>query len=106
MACFVILAGDGPTRRIAPEEAADYSGPGFVWLHVDSLEDVDIAALIGDGDVPDVAASALVATETRPRCDRIGDGAIVNLRGLAEGHNDHNEELVSIRMWVRQGRVN
>jgi zinc transporter len=106
MACTIILAGDGPVRRIAPDEASDYKGSGFVWLHVDSLEEVDVAALIGDGDVPDVAASALVATETRPRCDRIGDGAIVNLRGLAEGHNDHVEELVSIRMWVRAGRVN
>ena len=37
--------------------------------------------LTAQHDIPDVAASALVATETRPRCDRIDDGAIVNLRG-------------------------
>lgn len=106
MSCTVILAGDGPVRRMRPEDAAAYRGPGFVWLHVDSLDEADAAALTGQDDVPDIAAGALVATETRPRCDRIGEGAIVNLRGLAERPHEDSDELVSIRMWVRQGKVN
>jgi zinc transporter len=106
MGCNVILAGDGPVRRVAPEDAAVYSGPGFIWLHVDSLEEADLATLKGQGDIPDVAANALVATETRPRCDQIGDGALVNLRGLAEEDTDDSDRLVSIRMWARQGKVN
>jgi zinc transporter len=57
-------------------------------------------------DIPDVAANALVATETRPRCDRIEDGAIVNLRGPAAQETDDSDRLVSIRMWVRRGKVN
>ena len=52
-------------------------------------------------DIPDVAANALVATETRPRCDRIDDGAIVNLRGLGDAEPDDSDRLVSIRLWVR-----
>jgi zinc transporter len=106
MGCGVILAGDGAIRRITPDEAAAYQGPGFVWLHVDSFDEVDVAALIGQKDVPDVAASALMAMETRPRCDRIGDGALVNLRGPGETPADSTDRLVSIRMWVRKGRVN
>jgi zinc transporter len=106
MACNAILVGDGPVRRVAPEEAATYSGPGFIWLHVDSLEEADLAALKGQGDIPDVAANALVATETRPRCDAIEDGALVNLRGLAETETGDSDRLVSIRMWVRHGKVN
>jgi zinc transporter len=85
---------------------AVYEGSGFIWLHVDSLEEADLAALKGQGDIPDVAANALVATETRPRCDRIEDGALVNLRGPAEVETDDSDRLVSIRMWVRAGRVN
>ncbi|MDB5697547.1 MAG: zinc transporter ZntB, partial [Alphaproteobacteria bacterium] len=53
-----------------------------------------------------VAASALVATETRPRCDRIGDGALLNLRGLGDRPRDNGDRLVSIRLWVRKGKVN
>ena len=105
MACAAILVGDGPVRRVGSDEAAAYRGPGFIWLHFDTLEDADLAALKAQGDVPDVAANALVATETRPRCDRIEDGAIVNLRGPAAVETDDSDRLVSIRMWVRQGRV-
>jgi zinc transporter len=104
MACAVIVAGDGPTRTVSLDEAAAYSGPGLVWLHADSLADADIAALMAE-DVPPIAASALVATETRPRCDRIGDGALVNLRGLGEQPVESSDRLVSIRMWVRGGKV-
>ncbi|WP_332811844.1 zinc transporter ZntB [Sphingomonas sp.] len=106
MGCALFLAGDGPLRRVSAEEAAAYQGPGFVWLHVDRLEDADLPTLTGQGDIPDVAANALVATETRPRCDRIEDGALVNLRGLSDGPRDNGDRLVSIRLWVRKGRVN
>jgi len=104
--CRVILVADGPVRRLTPEEAAAYQGPGFVWLHVDSLDEVDIQALVGQDDVPEIAASALVAMETRPRCDRIDSGALVNLRGPAAVPDDGADSLVSIRMWVRAGKVN
>jgi zinc transporter len=106
VACHAILVGDGPVRRVSSDEVAGYSGSGFIWLHVDTLEEADLAALRGQGDIPDVAAHALVATETRPRCDRIEDGALVNLRGPAEVETDDSDRLVSIRMWVRAGRVN
>ncbi|HKT16232.1 MAG TPA: zinc transporter ZntB [Allosphingosinicella sp.] len=106
MSCSAIVAGDGPVRRLSADEAHAYSGPGFVWLHVSSLEDVDVAALIGEGEVPDVAASALTATETRPRCDRIGEGALINLRGQGKAPEESGDELVSVRMWVRRGKVN
>jgi zinc transporter len=106
MACHAILVGDGPVRRVTSDEVAGYRGSGFIWLHVDTLEEADLAALKGQGDIPDVAANALVATETRPRCDRIEDGALVNLRGPAEIETDDSDRLVSIRMWVRAGRVN
>ena len=106
MGCTAILVGDGPCRRVSSDEAAAYSGRGFIWLHVDTLEEADLAALQGEGDIPEVAAHALVATETRPRCDRIENGALVNLRGPAEVETSDTDRLVSIRMWVRQGRVN
>lgn len=105
MSVRAVLAGDGPAREVPLEEAAGYAGPGFVWIH---LENGDHAKLLGaaGGDIPDVAASALVATETRPRCDRIEDGALINLRGPAAAELDDSDRLVSIRLWARQGRIN
>jgi zinc transporter len=99
-----MLVGDGPVRAVTAEEAALYAGPGFIWVHVDAGTDQELSLLRGN-DIPDVAANALVATETRPRCDRIDEGAIVNLRGPAAEELDDSDRLVSIRMWVRRGKV-
>ncbi|MEA3064966.1 MAG: zinc transporter [Sphingomonadales bacterium] len=105
MSCLALLVGDGPVRAVTPEEAAAYAGPGFVWIHVESDDEAERSALLGP-DIPDVAANALIATETRPRCDRIEEGAIVNLRGPAAEGIQESDRLLSIRMWVRRGKVN
>jgi zinc transporter len=102
--CVILLVGDGPARRLTPEEAADYRGPGFVWSHVEDAG-LDELPRIVRADIPDVAANALVAMETRPRCDRIDHGAIVNIRGPAAVDLDDSDRLVSIRMWIRRGKV-
>lgn len=104
MSCAARLLGDGPMREVDAEEAARYQGPDFLWIHLDGGEP-DLAALRRFDDIPDVAANALVAMETRPRCDRIGDGAIINLRGDAAGEVADSDRLVSIRFWVRAARV-
>jgi zinc transporter len=105
MSCTAILVGDGPVRDVTPAEAAAYAGPGFIWIHVEGGDEGELALLLG-ADIPDVAANALIATETRPRCDRIEEGAIVNLRGPASHPTEGSDRLVSIRMWVRRGKVN
>ena len=86
------------------EEAAAYRGPGFLWIHLEGRDEADLAFLKAQHDIPDVAAGALAATETRPRCDRIDDGAIVNLRGPGELDPDDSDRLVSIRFWVTRGQ--
>jgi zinc transporter len=105
MSCLALLVGDGPVRAVTPEEGAVYAGPGFIWIHVESDNEAERSALLGP-DIPDVAANALIATETRPRCDRIEDGAIVNLRGPAAEGIEESDRLLSIRMWVRRAKVN
>jgi zinc transporter len=106
MSCDSLLVGDGTVRRMSPKEGADYVGPGFIWTHIEGENVPELVSLKGQPDIPDVAAAALVATETRPRCDRFGDGALVNLRGPAAEHDASSDRLVSIRMWVRHGKVN
>lgn len=106
MSCAALLVGDGPVREIGSAEAAAYAGPGFVWIHMENGDPDDLLTLKGQSDIPDIAANALVATETRPRCERMEDGALVNLRGPALAETDDSDRLVSIRLWVRHGKVN
>ena len=100
-----LLINDGPVRRLSVEEAIDYRGSGFLWLHLERRDEQDLGFLKSQQDIPDIAAGALVATETRPRCDRIEEGAIVNLRGPGETDTSDSDRLVSIRLWVRRDRV-
>lgn len=105
MSCTALLLGDGPMRPIGTGETAAYAGPGFVWIHLEGEEGESLALLRRYDHIPDIAAHALVATETRPRCDRIDDGALINLRGPAAIEIDSSDRLVSIRLWVEQGKV-
>ena len=100
-----LLIEDGAARRLTIEEASAYCGPGFLWIHLEGRDEDDLNFLKSHDDIPDIAANALVATETRPRCDVMENGAIVNLRGPGEVDPDDSDRLVSIRMWVRENRV-
>ena len=100
-----LLAGDGPIRRLTIEEASTYQGPGFLWIHLEGRDEHDLALIKAAAHIPDVAAGALAATETRPRCDRIDDGAILNLRGPGDLDPEDSDRLVSIRFWVLAHQV-
>jgi zinc transporter len=105
MGCTALLVGEGPASRVSPAEAAAHDGPGFVWTHIEGRDEADLALLRNGSGIPDIAANALVATETRPRCDRIEDGALINLRGPTAAELDDSDRLVSIRFWVTDGKV-
>jgi zinc transporter len=104
MDCAFLLE-NGAIRRLALEEAAAWHGDGFLWIHLQGKDQADLDFLKGQHDIPDVAAGALAATETRPRCDRIEEGAILNLRGPGELDPDDSDRLVSIRFWVTARRI-
>jgi zinc transporter len=100
-----LLLVDGAVRRLTVEEAGAYAGPGFLWLHLEGRDEQDLAFLRSCEDIPDVAAGALAATETRPRCDRMDHGAILNLRGPGDLDPNDSDRLVSFRLWVTACKV-
>jgi zinc transporter len=102
---FVLLADDAGVRELARDvtpEGAQLTG--FLWEHVE-LADGEDGRLELRGDIPDVVLAALVASETRPRCEQIGGGAFINLRGPALEPDKSDDRLVSIRTWAQGNRV-
>lgn len=98
-----LIVQNGIVAEISPHEVATYDGPGFVWLHAEAAgsgSSMDLPVY-----VPPMAANALLASETRPRCDEIDDAALINLRGTALDPMDDSDGLVSIRVWVEGKRV-
>lgn len=98
-----LVVQNGIVAEIPPQEVAGYSGPGFVWLHVEGAGHASLADL--PGYVPPMAANALLAHETRPRCDEVDQAALINLRGTAADTMQDSDGLVSIRVWVEAKRV-
>lgn len=98
-----LVIENGMVAEIPPGDVAAYAGPGFVWLHADGMGRDQRMSL--PGYVPDMAANALLASETRPRCDGIGEAALINLRGTALDPMEDSDGLVSIRVWVESKRV-
>ena len=49
---------------------------------------------------PDVVAGHLLRAETRPRCERFGDGHMVNLRGVNLNEGAEIDDMVSLRVWM------
>ena len=100
-----LLVVDSAVRGLSLDEAAAYDGPGFLWVHLEGRDEGDLGFLKAQRDIPDVAVGALAASETRPRCDPIDHGAIINLRGPGDLDPDDSDRLVSIRLWVSSHKV-
>ncbi|WP_156679101.1 zinc transporter ZntB [Sphingomonas profundi] len=85
----------------APADAPDC----FVWCHVDGRDEEQKRWLEEEAGLSHPVVHALTAVETRPRCEAIEDGALINLRGLSDTPEDDPDPLVSIRLWAERGRV-
>lgn len=78
----------------------------FCWVHLDGRDAASLHWLEAEASLPETARFNLTAVETRPRCQPLGEGAIINLRGPRDpAEQDDGDELVSIRIWAERGRV-
>ncbi len=101
---FLFTAGKAAELAFA-EGAHQFREAELVWLHIDGRESEGAHWLAEQTDIQPVAQSALMAHETRPRTEFIGDGALLNLRSLGATPEDDPDALVSIRFWAEAGRV-
>ncbi|MDJ0275544.1 CorA family divalent cation transporter [Sphingomonas sp. 2R-10] len=104
MTCRAWQIEGNRTRQVDPLAAVDATG-GFVWIHLHG-EGGEVAAWLRDhARLPDYVIDPLTAVETRPRCDAIGKGAFVNLRGLSDDVLSSADPLASVRLYASAGRV-
>lgn len=102
------LDGDGAAVPLALEDAikrdGEAPGPGFRWIHL--RRDVPGALdALGACGLERFVVDALTAEETRPRCTVIGDGVLLNLRGVNLNPGAEPEDMISIRLWIEGRRV-
>ncbi len=78
---------------------------GLVWVHLETTDEQAQGWLRDTAALSDYVVDALTATETRPRCEAVGQGAFVNLRGRSREELDTSDLLASVRIWAVKGHV-
>lgn len=98
---------DGTSVHTAPldKAASANGGARLVWIHLDQNDPATQPFLLKNLGLKPVVVNALTALETRPRCDAMGEGALINLRGLSLQDEADADELVSIRIWTGRGCI-
>jgi zinc transporter len=105
MTARAFIVENGTARDASRDEAAAAIGTAsLVWVHIDGGETSSSAWLKAHG-LDHLVVSALLATETRPRLDRMDGGALLNLRGPDAAKDRNPDLLASVRLWVTTGWV-
>lgn len=76
---------------------------GFRWLHFDLSE--ESLTRWTNQTLPLIAAGALVQRVTRPRCETMADGLILNLRAVNVNPGTDPEDMLSLRFWIAPGTL-
>lgn len=101
---FAYRFHEGAAQSCSIDEALDRVCD-FVWVHLDSNTAEAQHWLRDKAGLPDYIVEPLTATETRPRCDAMADGAFLNLRGRSSEVMSMSDLLASVRIWATAGRV-
>lgn len=104
MSGFAFCVSGTRITNLTPKQAVNASGE-LAWIHLTSSNEEAEAWLRGDAGLPDYIVESLIAAETRPRCDQIGEGAFLNLRGRSSDAMPMSDPLASVRIWATAGRV-
>lgn len=103
MSGFAIAVSGGKATEIPLKEAPTNTSE-FVWAHLNVGNEEAQAWLGEQAGLDDYVIEGLTAAETRPRCTAMGDGALINLRGLSTDAPD-GDLLASVRLYAAKGRV-
>jgi zinc transporter len=100
------LDGKGKGKAITKNFTPATKGSEFTWIHLDATHAETEAFLTKEVKGLDtLVLKALVAGETRPRMEQVGDGVLLILRGVNLNPNTDPEDMVSIRFWVTKNQV-
>lgn len=97
--CAWRIAG-AQSAAIEPAELTKSLPGGALWVHL-VREPEHVRNWLGEvASVPAHVVAALLAEDTRPRCEVFSEGILLNLRGMDLNPNAEPDELLSLRMWI------
>ena len=102
-ACLFAYAFDsaGKAQSIDPASPHD----NLVWVHLDARHAGVRQLLDKIPGIDPLSAASLLATETRPRLVRVGQGLLLIVRGVNLNENARPEDMVSLRLFLDQRHI-
>lgn len=102
----ILLDGSGGCRRLPWAEIEGWQPEqGCLWLHFNFEESATRSWLERSSGLNEIAVSALVSEETRPRTLNRGDNLLLALRGVNLSPGCEPEDMVSLRIWSDGTRI-
>jgi zinc transporter len=98
---------EGHHTALNHDDIADYlEDETLAWVHLEGTDDRTQPWLDAELAYLDpYIVKSLLAVSTRPSMTAIGDGALINLRGVNLDEEASPEDMVSIRLWVDAHRI-
>ncbi len=90
-------------EKIKPTAACPKDG--WRWLHFNRLADETRDWLENSSGLDETVITALLQSETRPRCAPYDDGILLNLRGINHNPGAEPEDMISVRIWATHNIV-
>lgn len=90
-------------HKVKPTAACPKAG--WRWLHFNRLAIETREWLEESSDLDETVITALLQSETRPRCAAYEDGLLLNLRGINHNPGAEPEDMISVRIWATQNLV-
>lgn len=96
-----MLDGKGGAEDIRErlDEAVDRPS-GILWVHLDRRAPGIEEFLTTRLGIDPMIADALLAEDTRPRCETYNNGLLLNLRGVNLNPGANPEDMLSVRIWT------
>ena len=104
MSGFAYVVRGGKADGVPLKQALGCEGE-LVWTHLMTTDERAHGWLEGEAGLSSYITEALTAAETRPRCDAVGPGAVINLRGLSSAELAASDPLASIRIYAHGNSV-
>lgn len=97
------VAADGTVSPVENPASASAPRGGYIWLHLNVQEAGEL--IEGDLGLDPMVSRSLLAKETRPRCQHLRSGTLINLRGANLNEGRKPEDMLSVRCWLEPQRL-
>lgn len=87
------------------KESGSSDDSELTWWHLDALNPDTERFLKERIGLSPLIVEALLEEDTRPRLEEFDDGRLIILRGVNMMNKDKPEDMISLRIWVDDGRI-